>query len=200
MGKVLNPSPIISIIDDVEKCEKEAVDALLALPDKRSCKVVINSGGGSVYAALAIATVIKLKQLAAEALVLADCSSAAITVFAACPIRKVSPYASFLFHPVKWSSEDQSRLTGAKSWAIEFERVNQIYEDFLIAHMSVKRSIIRGWIKEERYVTAQEIIDLGIAEPIEFPEDGVIDISKHRRAHKTAAQRHSKPAKIRKVG
>ena len=101
---------------------------------------------------------------------------------------------------MKWSSEDQSRLTGAKSWAIEFERVNQIYEDFLIAHMSVKRSIIRGWIKEERYVTAQELIDLGIAEPIEFPEDGVIDISKHRRAHKAAAQRQTKPAKIRKVG
>ncbi|MEO8376649.1 MAG: ATP-dependent Clp protease proteolytic subunit, partial [Candidatus Sumerlaeota bacterium] len=177
------------------------IDALLALADKRSCKIVINSGGGSVYASLAIATVIKLKQLAAEALVLADCSSAAITVFAACPIRKVSPYASFLFHPVKWASEDQSRLTGAKAWAIEFERVNQIYEDFLIAHMGVKRSIIRSWIKEEKYVTAQEIIDLGIADPIEFPEDGVIDISKHRRHHKVATPHHRQvKAKIRKVG
>ncbi len=200
MAKLSTTSPIITLVDDVEKCEKEILDSLFALADKRSCKIVINSGGGSVYASLGIATVIKMKQLAAEAVVLADCSSAAITVFAACQVRRVAPHASFLFHPMKWASEDQSRLTGARSWAVEFSRVNQVYEDFLVENLPIKRRLLRSWMKEEKYVQAAELFELGVAEPLEFPQEGVIDISAKVRKGSRRAQKLVRPARIRKVG
>lgn len=188
--------PTITLLDDVEKCEKEVTEALLAIPDKKPVKIIINSGGGSVYASLGIATVIKMKQLQAEGIVLADCSSSALLVFAACQVRKVAPHSSFLFHPMKWSSEESSRLSGAESWANEFNRVSSITENWMVEHFPIERRLIRRWIKDERYVLASELIDLGIAEELEFPMEHVIDISIKRRTRRKAA---AKTVRIRKA-
>lgn len=192
--------PVITLLDEVEKCEKDVVEALLALPDGRSCRIVINSGGGSVYSSLGIATVIKMKQLNAEAIVLADCSSSAITVFAACPTRRVAPYATFLFHPIKWASEDSARVNTAKSWSTEFTRVSQVYEDFLVKNLPIRRRLLRTWLKEEKYVSATELFELGIAEPLDFSEAGVIDIAGRVGKRNGRRQKLDSSARIRKVG
>jgi len=200
MAKTAGP-PIVTILDDVEKCEKDVIESLLAIPDGRSVRVIINSGGGSVYASLAIATVIKMKQLRAEAVVLADCSSSALLIFAACETRRVAPHASFLFHPMKWSSEDAARLAGAVAWSSEFSRVNQISENWMIENLPINRRTLRKWVRDERYVEAIEIIELGLADELEFPMDKIIDISPKTRRRKPAAGAvRGKPARIRRVG
>ncbi|CAN5353983.1 hypothetical protein BH09SUM1_BH09SUM1_25200 [soil metagenome] len=189
----------VTLLDEVEKCEKDIVEHLLAIPDKKAVRIVINSGGGSVYASLGISTVIQMKKLQAEAIVLADCSSSALLVFATCKVRKVAPHASFLFHPMRWSSEDQSRLPGAKSWAAEFQRVNAVCEDWLVRHLAMPRKTLKSWLREERYVQAEELFELGIAEPLDLHGGNVIDIAlKSRRTGSRGRQ--EKPARIRRVG
>lgn len=186
----------ITLLDDVEKCEKEVIDALLALPMGKSVQMVINSGGGSVYASLAITTVMRMRQLETEAVVLADCSSAALLVFAACGQRFAAPHASFLFHPMRWSSEEQARLTAAKSWSGEFERLSKIFEDTLVDQLPIDRRTLRTWIRQEKYVSAQELIDRGIALPLDLDEGNIIPIGRKRRKKSTSRT----AARIRRIG
>jgi ATP-dependent protease ClpP protease subunit len=197
MSRSVEPKTI-TLLDEMEKCEKEVIEALMALPDKKPVRFLINSGGGSVYASLAICTVLKMKQLQAEAVVLADCSSSALMLFATCQTRRVAPHASMLFHPMRWASESESRLPGAKSWATEFTRVSSVYEDWLVTHLGIQRRLLKTWIREEKYVLAHELVDLGFANMIEYPAGNIIEIPVGGR-RKTAARR--KPAeKIRRAG
>ena len=153
----------ISIVDDVEKNEKEVLETLLKLPDGASCRIYINSGGGSVYSGLGIATLIEMKRLRATAIVLADCSSSALLIFASCSERLVAPHASFLFHPMQWASDERSRLTGATGWAREFKRIDVVCSDWLCSRLKISKKVYQSWVKQEIYVTAKEMAELGIA-------------------------------------
>jgi ATP-dependent protease ClpP protease subunit len=155
--------PEIAIVDDLEKCEKEVLEALLAIPDGGACRIVINSGGGSVYAGLGIATLIRLKRLEATAVVLADCSSSAVLVFAACPIRQVAPHASLLFHPMQWSSEERSRLSGATGWAREFKRIDEVCAEWICSNLELSPLVYKKWVNREIYVTAGQLVGMGLA-------------------------------------
>ncbi|MCC5877971.1 MAG: ATP-dependent Clp protease proteolytic subunit [Candidatus Sumerlaeia bacterium] len=186
----------ITILDDVEKCEKEAIEGILALPPRKAVQIVINSGGGSVYASLAIIAAMRLRNLNAEAVVLADCSSAALLVLAACQRRLLAPHSSFLFHPMRWSSEEQARLTAAKSWAGEFDRLSTIFEDTLADELPIDRRTLRGWIRHEKYISAAELIDRGIAEPLDPASGKVIPIVRQRRKKAPART----PVRIRRFG
>lgn len=191
----------ITLLDDVEKCEKDIVEALLEIPDGKPVRIVINSGGGSVYASLGIATVLRMKKLQSEAVVLADCSSSALIVFSACARRLIAPHASFLFHPMRWSSEDQARLQGAKSWSSEFSRVTEVCENWLIENLPISRRTLRQWMREERYIEAAELIELGVAEELDLSEEGVIDIAagtRKKSRRRTIAARSA--ARVRRVG
>jgi ATP-dependent Clp protease protease subunit len=188
------------LLEDVEKCEREIIAGLLALPDGGHATIVINSGGGSVYAGLGIGTVIRHKRLHCHAIVLADCSSSALLVFAACETREIAPHASFLFHPMQWSSDDRSRVNGAKSWSEEFTRVCASSEEWMSELLPIPMTTLRRWVNQERYVKAHELIDRGIASPLALPGPKVVSVPRPaaRRATKTTASRSS--AKIRRVG
>lgn len=102
---------------------------------------------------------------------------------------------------MRWSSEEQSRLPGARSWATEFQRVNVVCEDWLVANLGLPRRTLRSWMKEERYIQAQELFDLGVAEPLDITEQNVIDIAARTRKKAATRRRTSeKPARIRRVG
>jgi ATP-dependent protease ClpP protease subunit len=162
--------PQIVIVDDLEKCEKDVLEALAQMPDRSACRFIINSGGGSVYAGLGMSTLIEMKHLKATAVVLADCSSSALLVFATCQERLVAPHASFLFHPMQWSSEERSRLSGALGWAKEFERIEDACADWLRTRLGITQSVLARWVKKETYVTAHQLVELGLASYI--PEIG----------------------------
>lgn len=188
--------PEIALVDDLEKCEKEVLDALLAIPDGGACRIVINSGGGSVYAGLGIATLIRLKRLEATAVVLADCSSSAVLVFAACPIRQVAPHASLLFHPMQWSSEERSRLSGATGWAREFKRIDEVCSDWICSNLGLSQALYKRWVSRELYVTAKQLVEMGVATYIpglpapEVQEDR--PTRRRRKAHESPRERRAR--------
>ncbi len=201
----------LTLLEDVEKCERELVEACLAAPEGASLRLAINSGGGNVYSALAIASVIELRRLKITATVLADCSSSALLVLASCRRRYAAPHASFLFHPMRWSSEEQSRLSAARSWSEEFTRLNRVCEDWLVDRLPISRRTLRQWTREERYITAQELFELEIAEPVPTGEEGVIDISRpaaartvqtgtRRRRSRAKEAAASRSTKVRRAG
>ncbi len=201
----------LTLLEDVEKCERELVEACLAAPEGSDLQLVINSGGGNVYSALAIASAIELRRLRVRATVLADCSSSALLIFASCTARYAAPHASFLFHPMRWSSEEQSRLSAARSWSEEFTRLNRVCEDWLVERLPIARRTLRQWTREERYVTARELFDLEIAEPVPEGEEGVIDISRpavartsrtttRRRGTRAKEAAASRSTKVRRAG
>lgn len=183
------PHRTITIVEEVEKCEKDALEALLSTPEGGSATIIINSGGGSVYASLGIATMIRARRLVCHGVVLADCSSSALIIFAACATREVAEHASFLFHPMQWASEERTRLTGARSWSAEFQRVNQVCEDFLVEHLPIERPLLRRWVSAERYVPAVELIEMGIARSLQLPEPKVVSVGSRRRRTQTPARR-----------
>jgi len=84
----------ISLIGDVDAWEADAVKELLEAPEGSECVFYLDSAGGSVYGALAVVALMRLRRLKATVYVLSECSSAALLIFAACHKRFVNPTSS----------------------------------------------------------------------------------------------------------
>src|SRR3954453_6656489 len=95
----------IPMIGEVDDWENDVVKELLQLRPRRECVFHIDSLGGSVYGALAITTLIRRRDLQCTGIVLGECSSASLLIFAACQKRLVTRYSTLLFHGMRWQSE-----------------------------------------------------------------------------------------------
>src|SRR5437660_11784790 len=95
----------IAVIGDVDDWEAQVVKEMLELQPNSECVFYIDSAGGSVYGALAVITLMRQRGLKATAVVIGECSSAALLVFAACSRRCVTPYSVLLFHRMRWQSD-----------------------------------------------------------------------------------------------
>src|SRR5262249_58843304 len=84
----------IALIGDVDDWEEEVVKQLLELPAQSECTLYIDSAGGSVYGALAVMTLMRLRKLETTGIVLGECSSATILIFAACRHRLGARYST----------------------------------------------------------------------------------------------------------
>src|SRR5262245_60552482 len=125
MAKSTRPKKVheIAVIGDVDDWEEDVVKQLLELPQQAACTFFIDSAGGSVYGALTVMTLIRLRKLDATAVVLGECSSATILVFAACNRRLVTRYSTFLFHQMRWQSEKRVGSGEAFRWAKHFDEM-----------------------------------------------------------------------------
>src|SRR5262245_62736004 len=99
--------PEIPVVGEVDDWEADVIHALLEVPKGGECVFYIDSAGGSVFGALAALTLMRYRELSGTAVVLGECSSAALLLFAACHKRIVTPYSTFLFHRMRWQSEDR---------------------------------------------------------------------------------------------
>jgi hypothetical protein len=70
---------------------------LLEVPAGGDCVFYIDSAGGSACGVLAVPTLLRYLKLKATAMVVGECSSAALLPFAVCRKRLVTPYSTFLF-------------------------------------------------------------------------------------------------------
>src|ERR1700692_4605897 len=70
----------ISLVGEVDDWENDVIKELLSLKPGRPCVFYIDSGGGSVYGALAVATLMRQRQLSCTGVVLGECSSASLLV------------------------------------------------------------------------------------------------------------------------
>ena len=158
----------IPVVGDVEDWEKDVLEKLLEVPIGGECVFYIDSEGGSVYGALAVLAMVRHRELKATAIVLGECSSATLLLFAACEKRLVTRLSVFLFHRMHWHSERRINPTEAISWARHFEQIEREMDELLIRLLAPAGEQVRAWTSTVRYVSGAEIIDAGLADALEI--------------------------------
>jgi ATP-dependent protease ClpP protease subunit len=166
------PSHDIAVVGELDECESDVISRLLELDDGDECTLFIDSGGGRVYAALAIMSLVQIKNLRATAIVLGACSSAALMVLAACHQRFAFPYSVFQFHPVRWESGENIEKLEASEWAKHFAWLEKECDELLAQHLGVDLTRIQGWCRSSRYLTGRDLADAGVVQLIDATKPG----------------------------
>ena len=154
----------IAVVGEVDDWEEDVIKALLELPVGGSCVFYIDSGGGSVFGALAILTLLRHRRIDASAVVLGECSSAALLLFAACRQRIVTPYSTLLFHRMRWQSDKRVGSDEAFRWARHFEEMEKDLDALQAQLFGTAEEQIRTWTRGGYYVTGPELVAAGLAE------------------------------------
>src|SRR5262245_46278474 len=160
--------PEIPIVGEVyDEVVADVIRDLLEIPEGGEATIYIDSSGGSVYSAMAIATLIRLRKIRATGMVLSECSSAAILIFAACTRRFCTPRSVFLFHRVKWRSEKDMRREEAVNWAQHFQWLEIEIDRYQASLFGKGAEHIHEWIEQGRFVLGSELAEHGLAEIID---------------------------------
>jgi len=157
----------IPVVGDVDDWEADVIKALLEIPPKGECIFYIDSAGGSVYGALAVLTLMRHRQLDATGIVLGECSSAALLLFAACRVRFVTPYSTLLFHRMRWQSEKRVGSDEAYLWAKHFEEMEKDIDNLQVRLFGAAEELIRTWTEGGHYVTGPQLVAAGLAQLLE---------------------------------
>lgn len=156
----------IAVIGDVDSWQRDVIQDLLDMRVGAECVFYIDSAGGSVFGALAVATLMGHRKIKGTAIVLGECSSAAVLVFAACRRRFVPPLSTFLFHKMRWQSERRINSGEASLWARHFALLEKDLDDLQARLFGTAEEQVRLWTSAGQFVTGQEIIAAGLAEPL----------------------------------
>jgi ATP-dependent protease ClpP protease subunit len=158
----------IAVIGEVDDWEADVVKALLEVPRGGQCVFYIDSTGGSVYGALAVLTLLKHRRLRATGVVLGECSSAAILLFAACHKRIVTRHSTLLFHKMRWQSEKRVGSGEAVLWARHFDDLERDIDDLQVRLFGGAEKQVRDWTSAGEYVTGAQLAEAGLAELMEL--------------------------------
>lgn len=156
----------IAIVGDLTEKEQDITERLLGIAPGGECTIYFDSPGGSPYCAMSLVTLIKLRDIRASAIVTGECSSAALWPFAACRRRIVTPYSVFLFHPMKWQSEEHIGIREAAEWSRHFAALEAEMDVLLCELFGTAEALITEWIRTHRYVTGPEMAKAGLAEMV----------------------------------
>ncbi len=154
----------IAVVGDLTEKEQDITERLLGIAPGGECTIYFDSPGGSPYCAMSLVTLIRLRGIHADAIVTGECSSAALWPFAACRRRIVTPYSVFLFHPMKWQSEEHIGIREAAEWSRHFAALEGDMDVLLCELFGTSEALISEWIRTHRYVTGREMADAGLAE------------------------------------
>ena len=154
----------IAIVGDLTDNESDLTERLLGVAPGGECTIYFDSPGGSPYCAMSLVGLLRLRDLRATAVVTGECSSAALWPFAACRRRVVTPYSVFLFHPMKWQSEEHIGLREAAEWSRHFGDLERDMDVFLCDLFGREADRINAWIRAHRYVSGREMVEAGLAE------------------------------------
>lgn len=157
----------IAVSGDLGDKEPDLVSRLVDLPRGSRGTIFFDSPGGSVYAGLTLASLIRLRRLNVAGVALGECSSAAILPFAACQHRFVTSYTTMLFHPIRWQSEDDVRLEEAAEWARHFKVLETDFDRLQAQLFGCRQSVLDRWTRPGRFVSGQELADAGLAKLID---------------------------------
>lgn len=158
----------IVLCGDLTEKQSDLLERILEVPRGSRGLIWIDSCGGSAYVGLALASMIRLRGLEATAVVAGECSSAAIMPFAACRRRYVTKHATLLFHPVRWSSEEDVRREEAAEWARHFLAMEQDLDELLTKLLPMDHEALTKWTRPGRFVSGEEVVAAGLAEPIDL--------------------------------
>jgi ATP-dependent protease ClpP protease subunit len=154
----------IPVIGDVDDWEADVIKSLLEIPVGGGCVFYIDSAGGSVYGALAVLTLLRHRKLSSTAIVLGECSSAALLLFAACQHRFVTPYSTLLFHRMRWQSEKRVGSDEAYLWAKHFDEMEKDIDTLQVRLFGKGEEQVRAWTDGGHYVTGPQLVAAGLAE------------------------------------
>jgi len=158
----------IALVGDVDTWEADVVKQLVDMKPGRECVFWIDSMGGSVYGALAVTTLMRKRDLHSTGIVLGECSSASLLVFAACQKRLVTRYSTLLFHRMRWQSDKRVAAQEATLWAKHFDNLEREIDDLQIRLFGGAEKQVRAWTDKGQYVTGQQIAEAGLAELFEI--------------------------------
>jgi len=158
----------LAIVGDLTDNEADLTDRLLGVEPGGECTIYFDSPGGSPYCGMSLVTLLRLRGIRATAVVTGECSSAALWPFAACERRLVTPFSVFLFHPMKWQSEEHIGIREAAEWSRHFAELEQEMDVLLCELFGRSADQVNEWSRTHRYVTGREIAAAGLAELIEL--------------------------------
>jgi len=158
----------LALTGDLTENQAHLCQSLLEVKPGGQCILYFDSLGGSPYCAIALATLILVRDLHATALVAGECSSAALLPFAACRRRLVTPYSVLLFHPMRWQSEENVGVAEAAEWSRHFKNLEAEMDTFLAGLLGIDVEILRSWCRPGRYLTGREAAEAGLAELIDL--------------------------------
>jgi ATP-dependent Clp protease protease subunit len=156
----------IAIVGDLTDNEADLTDRLLGVEPGGECTIYFDSPGGSPYCAMSLVTLMRVRGIVATAIVTGECSSAALWPFATCRRRLVTPYSVFLFHPMKWQSEEHIGMREAAEWSRHFAELERDMDVLLAQLFGRQADLINMWIATHRYVSGREMAEAGLAELI----------------------------------
>lgn len=165
----------IAILGDLGNHESDITGSLVGIEPGGECIIYFDSPGGSPYCAMSLVALMKLRGIEATGIVTGECSSAALWPFAACARRVVTPYSVFLFHPMKWQSEEHIGITEAAEWSRHFSQLEKEMDVLLCELFGKSADLINEWIRTHRYVTGRELVKAGLAEMVDLaPLPGLV--------------------------
>jgi len=158
----------IAICGELTDKQSELVGRLVEVPRSSKVTIFFDSGGGSAYVGLGLATLIRLRGLDATGIVAGECSSAALLPFAACGRRYVTPHSTLLFHPVRWQSEEDVRFEEAAEWTRHFREMEQDLDKLLAKMFGCSEELLAGWTRPGRFITGTELAEAGLAKIVDL--------------------------------
>lgn len=156
------------ICGDLTDKELELTERLVSLPPRSRGTIFFDSCGGSAYAGLGMASLIRLRGLDPLAVVTGECSSAAILPFAACRRRCVTPHSTLLFHPIRWQSEEDVRIEEAAEWARHFQLLEADLDQLLSKLFDFDLQKLKVWTRPGKFVTGAELVEAGLARMVDL--------------------------------
>lgn len=129
---------------------------------KEPVKLVINSEGGSVYNALAVAGLITSTDVIIKGYVVGCCMSAATLIYAACDERYVSKLAWFFFHTGAFKNKGE--LTDRLQELEQETREHEAQYLFLEERTGTSRAIWKQYELDKRYLNATQAFKCNLAQ------------------------------------
>jgi len=149
--------------DDV--CDKTIKEEIGNLGDVENINVHINSPGGSVFAAVAIANTLKNHKAKVTAFIDGLAASAATIITSACDIVKMPKNAMFMIHnPLTWAYGNKQEL---EKTGILLDKVkDSILETYLAKAKGKTKEELSALMDEEKWFNAEEAKEYGFVDEI----------------------------------
>ena len=144
----------------------EFLEDLEDIQDKPNITVHINSGGGDLYAGLAIYN--RLKAVKGTVTTINDglAASAACLIFQAGNVRKMNAGSNLMAHGVAGFLFGYYNVDDLKELVTEFKAHNRAIVNVYAEAMGVSYDQAKGFIDGETWLTGQEAVDKGLADEV----------------------------------
>lgn len=151
---------------DENCCPRDVEEAVERCPEGEELVIQLSSPGGSVYAGFEMYTILRQHKGRTVAEVYGIAGSAASVIVAACDEVRMSPVANIMIHRSTTGAEGNSEVMEETR-----QMLDTIDESILCAYVEkvggkTTREELKGYMEQETFFTAQQAVELGLADGI----------------------------------